>query len=102
MENHARCRLSTRFAFLPDTVANPPSPLRTLAYAGGRIFPGPDADPEGWKVCEPVEITGKLFKARDVSVQCTVSISFMRRIMVLSWEHLACHSNSGAFSHLFH
>ncbi|KAH9972189.1 hypothetical protein BGW80DRAFT_1437699 [Lactifluus volemus] len=67
--------LSTRFVFFPDTVANPPSPLRTLAYAGGRIFPGPDADPEGWKVCEPVEITGKLFKARDVSVQCTLAIA---------------------------
>jgi hypothetical protein len=83
------CRLATRFTFFPDTVANPPSPLRTLAYAGGRTFPGPDADPEGWKVCEPVEITGKLFKARDVSVHYTVSISFMRRTMVLSWGTLS-------------
>ena len=70
---HAR-RLSTGFTFLPRTVAKPPSPLRALAYADCGIILGPDADPEGWKVYKPVKITGTLFNARDVSVQCTVSV----------------------------
>ncbi len=66
-------RLSTSFAFLPRTVADPPSPLRALVYAEGGAILGPDADPYGWKVFDPVKFTGMLFNARDVSVQCTVS-----------------------------
>jgi hypothetical protein len=69
-------RLSTNFAFLPRSVAKPPSALRALAYAEGGVVLGPDADPEGWKVYDPVKITGTLFKAREVSVQCTVSGPF--------------------------
>jgi hypothetical protein len=74
-------RLSTSFAFFPRTVADPPSLLRALVYAGGGAILGPDADPEGWKVYEPVKIAGTLFTARDVSVQCTVSGSFARSSM---------------------
>ena len=54
-------------------MAKPPSALRALAYAEGGVILGPDADPEGWKVYDPVTITGTLFEAREVSVQCTVS-----------------------------
>ncbi|KAI0303667.1 hypothetical protein B0F90DRAFT_1892715 [Multifurca ochricompacta] len=68
-------KLSTSFVFLPRTVADYPSPLRTLAYAENVAILGPDADPEGWNVCDPVKITGTLFNARNVSVQCTVSDS---------------------------
>ncbi|KAI0255041.1 hypothetical protein BJV78DRAFT_1279651 [Lactifluus subvellereus] len=68
-------RLSTSFAFLPRTVADPPSPLRALVYAEGEAILGPDADPEGWKVYEPVKIAGTLFTARDVSVQCTLAVA---------------------------
>jgi len=37
------------------------------------VILGPDADPEGWKVYDPVKITETLFGTREVSVQCTVS-----------------------------
>ncbi|KAH9986499.1 hypothetical protein BJV77DRAFT_1080464 [Russula vinacea] len=68
-------QLSTNFAFLPRTVAKPPSPLRALAYAEGGVILGPHADPEGWKVFDPVTITGTLFKAREVSVDCTLAVA---------------------------
>jgi hypothetical protein len=71
-------RLSTNFAFIPRTVAEPPSASRARAYAEGGVVVGPDADPEGWKVYDPVKITGTLFGTREVSVQCTVSDSFDR------------------------
>jgi hypothetical protein len=69
-------RLSTNFAFLPRTVAKPPSPSRALAYAEGGVILGPHADPEGWKVFDTVTITGTLFKAREVSVDFTVGDFF--------------------------
>lgn len=67
-------RLSTNFAFIPRTVAEPPSALRARAYVEGGVILGPDPDPEGWKVYDPVKITGTLFGTREVSVQCTVSM----------------------------
>ena len=66
-------RLSTNFVFIPRTVAEPPSPLRARAYAEGGVILDPNADPEGWKVYDPVKVTGTLFDTREVSVQCTVS-----------------------------
>lgn len=54
-------------------MADPPSPLRTLVYAEGGDILGPDADPEGWKVLDPVKVTGTLFNVRDVTVQYSVS-----------------------------
>lgn len=68
-------KLSTSFAFLPRTVADPPSPMRALVYVEGLAILGPDADPQGWKVFDPVKITGTLFNARDVSVQCTLAVA---------------------------
>ncbi|KAI9439829.1 hypothetical protein H4582DRAFT_2215878 [Lactarius indigo] len=68
-------KLSTSFAFLPRTVADPPSPLRALVYAEGGAVLGPDVDPQGWKVFDPVKITGTLFNARNVSVQCTLAMA---------------------------
>ncbi|KAF8485983.1 hypothetical protein DFH94DRAFT_162838 [Russula ochroleuca] len=68
-------QLSTHFGFLPCTVAKPPSPLRALAYVEGGVILGPHADPEGWKVFDPVTITGTLFKAREVSVECTLAVA---------------------------
>jgi hypothetical protein len=67
-------RLSTNFAFVPRTVAEPPSALRAQAYVEGGVILGPDVDPEGWRVYDPVKITGTLFGTREVSVQCTVSM----------------------------
>jgi hypothetical protein len=95
-------RLSTNFAFIPRTVAERPSPLRALAYADGGAILGPDADPEGWKVYDPIKVTGTLFDTREVSVQCTVSDPLTDRPTVatpLSQEatYVACHSDTRAF-----
>ena len=49
--------------------------MRARVYAEGGEIPGPDADPQGWKVSDPVNITGTLFNVRDVTVQYTVSRS---------------------------
>ena len=54
-------------------MAEPPSALCARGYAEGGVILGPDADPEGWKVYDPVKITETLFGTREVSVQCTVS-----------------------------
>ena len=74
-------RLSTNFAFIPRTVAEPPSALRARAYAESGVILGPDADPEGWKVYDPIKITGTLFGTREVSVQCTVRDPFDRTVI---------------------
>jgi hypothetical protein len=68
-------RLSTSIVFLPRSIADPPSPLRALAYAEGGPILGPGTDSEGWKVYDPFKITGTLFNARQVNVHCTVSDS---------------------------
>lgn len=68
-------RLTANFAFLPRTVADPPSPMRALVYVEGGDLLGPDADPQGWKVFDPVNVTGTLFNVRDVTVQCTLAIA---------------------------
>ena len=47
--------------------------MRALVYSEGGVILGPDADPQGWKVFNPVEITGTLFNTRNVTVHCTVS-----------------------------
>jgi hypothetical protein len=94
-------RLSTNFAFIPRTVAEPPSAFRARAYAEGGVILGPDADPEGWKVYDPIKITGTLFGTREVSVQCTVSDPFDLAVVTtpLSEEatYAACDSDTRAF-----
>ncbi|THH15557.1 hypothetical protein EW146_g4933 [Bondarzewia mesenterica] len=56
-------------------VTTPPSPLRTLAYCEGTPLPGPEADPDGWKVYPPILVTGTLFNTRSPEVQCTLAIA---------------------------
>jgi hypothetical protein len=38
---------------------------------GGGLI-GPEGDPAGWKVLQPVKFKGKLFEAKEVEVECTV------------------------------
>ncbi len=96
--------------FLPRTAAEPPSALRARAYAEGGEILDPDADPEGWKVYDPVKITGTLSGAREVSVQCSVSDHFTTPTLLpfLLWTAVttslnqetaypACDSDSRAF-----
>ncbi|KAI0067293.1 hypothetical protein BV25DRAFT_1795158 [Artomyces pyxidatus] len=67
-------KLSTSFVYLPRSIADPPSLMRTIAYQQNTPLLGPKEDPPGWKVYPEVTIQGKLFDARSVSVFCTVRI----------------------------
>ena len=67
------CRLTTSIFYTPLTRAESPSALRQEAYNNGTPLPGPDGDPEGWKVLPPVQIKGTLFTTKPVEIQCTVS-----------------------------
>jgi hypothetical protein len=71
------CRLGTSFVYLPRSRANPPSPLREAAYREGVPLIGPESDPVGWKVLQPVKIKGTIFDTREVEVECTVRICCM-------------------------
>jgi len=85
--------LSTNFAFIPRTVAEPPSALRARVYAEGGAILGPDTDPEGWKVYDPVKITGTLFGTREVRVQCTVSNPFDRTVVTTPLSQEITHAS---------
>ncbi|KAI0636046.1 hypothetical protein C8Q77DRAFT_1101044 [Trametes polyzona] len=67
--------LATTIVYMPIIRAEPPSPLRQLAYREGSALVGPEGDPEGWKVLPPVTVAGTIFGARQVELQCTVAIS---------------------------
>ncbi|KAL1949605.1 hypothetical protein VTO73DRAFT_8486 [Trametes versicolor] len=67
--------LATTFVYMPITRAEPPSPLRQLAYREGSALIGPEGDPDGWKVLPSVTIAGTIFGARQVELQCTVAVS---------------------------
>ncbi|KAI0367999.1 hypothetical protein BV20DRAFT_949122 [Pilatotrama ljubarskyi] len=67
--------LATSFVYMPIIRADPPSPLRQLAYREGTALIGPEGDPEGWKVLPSVSIAGTIFGARQVELQCTIAIS---------------------------
>lgn len=60
----------------------PPSPLRQLAYREESQLIGPQGDPKGWMVLNPINFTGNLFNSRQVEVQCTV------RDLSDSFQHL--------------
>lgn len=45
-----------------------------LAYEDGRPPLGPEADPEGWSVFPPLNVSGTLFNTRPVNVQYSVSV----------------------------
>ncbi|KAJ7285158.1 hypothetical protein C8J57DRAFT_1498005 [Mycena rebaudengoi] len=67
--------LQTNFAYLPLIQPEPPSALRQLAYREGSDLVGPSGDPAGWKVLQPVTLRGKLFDAKEVSLECSLAIA---------------------------
>lgn len=60
------------FAYLPKIVPDPPSTMRQQAYEESSSIPGPDADPEGWKVLPTIKVRGTLFEVQKFEVECTV------------------------------
>ncbi|GBE87898.1 hypothetical protein SCP_1201230 [Sparassis crispa] len=67
--------LAVPIVYVQLSRADPPSPLRQVAYTEGTAIIGPDGDPEGWKTLSPVKIIGTLFKTRQIELQCTLSIA---------------------------
>lgn len=67
--------LSTFIAYTPCITPDPPSPLRQLAYMERSPIPGPEIDPEGWKVFPVVVMQGTVFNNREATVYCSVSVS---------------------------
>ncbi len=67
-------RLGTSFGYIPQHRAPPSTELRHAAYVEGGQMAGPEADPDGWHVLEPISIQGTLFESRTVEIQCTVSL----------------------------
>lgn len=65
--------LTTSIFYTPLSRAEPPSILRQEAYQNGTVLPGPDIDPKGWKVLPPLQFTGTLFDAKQVTVDGEVS-----------------------------
>ncbi|KAH8106792.1 hypothetical protein BXZ70DRAFT_915109 [Cristinia sonorae] len=67
--------VSKQFVYIPLSRAEPPSPLRYLAYQEHTDVLGPEADPEGWKVFAPITVTGTLFGTKQVAVTCRLAIA---------------------------
>jgi len=84
---------------LVRTVADPPSPLRQLAYREGTPVLGPDIDPTGWKVHPPVSIEGTLFNTRPFRVQCTVRRSLILVIVSPFFTLRSARNSSSRTSH---
>ena len=53
--------------------APPPSILRHICSVESSPLVGPEGDPDGWTVFEPVTVKGKIFTSRSVELKCTVS-----------------------------
>ncbi|EIM91107.1 uncharacterized protein STEHIDRAFT_152778 [Stereum hirsutum FP-91666 SS1] len=67
--------LTAKLAYLHRSIAEPPSTLCVLAYEDGRPPLGPEADPEGWIVFPPLNVSGTLFDTRPANVQYSLSVA---------------------------
>ena len=65
-------RLSTAFGYQINSISEPLSELRQLAYTEGIPLFGPKEDPFGWKVLQTLKIKGTL-SGKPVEVEITVS-----------------------------
>ncbi|KAJ7808186.1 hypothetical protein B0H14DRAFT_2870976 [Mycena olivaceomarginata] len=67
--------LQTMFVYVPAIRPDPPSRSRQLAYRQNGPIPGPDLDPEGWHTLRTASVTGTVFNARRVKIQCVLSLA---------------------------
>lgn len=73
------------FSYTPLTRPKKPSRARQEAYKQKAPLLGPDLDVEGWQVFQDLEVLGKLFKQRHVSVALSVcKIKFLLESILLS------------------
>ncbi|TRM65083.1 hypothetical protein BD626DRAFT_399770 [Schizophyllum amplum] len=68
-------RVQTHVAYIPKTIADAPSPIRSCVYARGLPLPSPREDPRGWLTLEPAVVRGRLFEKRDVEVRFILSLA---------------------------
>ncbi|EPQ53926.1 hypothetical protein GLOTRDRAFT_44143 [Gloeophyllum trabeum ATCC 11539] len=84
----AQSILTQTIGFIPQSTGEVPSSHRQKAYAAGAPLPGPDVDPEGWKVLPRIPMKGTLFGSREVEIQCQLALSVPLTYAVGSRVHL--------------
>jgi len=67
--------LGTSLLYIPRWRAPPPSGLRQLAYIDGTSLIGPSGDPDGWKVLQPVKLSGTIPGPKTVELEYTLAIA---------------------------
>ncbi|KAJ6507885.1 hypothetical protein C8R47DRAFT_60614 [Mycena vitilis] len=68
-------KLQTMFVYVPAIRPDPPSRIRQLAYRQNGPIPGPEADREGWYTLRTASVTGTVFNARRVTINCVLSLA---------------------------
>jgi hypothetical protein len=63
----------TNIVYLPETIAERPSPLREQVYLDRHPMPSPVLDPSGWKLLPPVEAVGSLVKNATVTARLAIA-----------------------------
>ncbi|KLO08938.1 hypothetical protein SCHPADRAFT_931505 [Schizopora paradoxa] len=67
--------LGTSFLYIPRWRAPTPSGLRQLAYIEGTTLVGPSGDPGGWKVLQPVKLSGTIPGPKSVDLEYTLAVA---------------------------
>ncbi|KAG6900823.1 hypothetical protein C0993_000142 [Termitomyces sp. T159_Od127] len=67
--------IKTAFGYVPSTRPGQASLLRQLSYQQNTSLAGPSIDPEGWKTLRAVSARALMFRARQVEVQCLLSLA---------------------------
>jgi hypothetical protein len=63
----------TNIVYLPETIAERPSPLREQVYLDRHPMASPVLDPSGWKLLPPVEAVGSLVKNATVTARLAIA-----------------------------
>ncbi|KAJ7227370.1 hypothetical protein GGX14DRAFT_488992 [Mycena pura] len=67
--------IKARFAYIPSVRPESPSILRQLAYRERTELAGPEADPAGWSVSIMEVVRGTIFKTRQTTTLCMLSLA---------------------------
>ena len=63
----------THIVYMPETVAERPTPLRERAYLEETPVAMPTLDPSGWKLLSPVKAEGTLVPGASVIAQLSIA-----------------------------
>ncbi|EIW53242.1 uncharacterized protein TRAVEDRAFT_134054 [Trametes versicolor FP-101664 SS1] len=67
--------LGTVVGYCPKIQPGAPSLARQIAYLENSPLIGPDGDPDGWQLLEPLRINGSVFSTRSVEATCTLALA---------------------------